>query len=218
MNPWPEIHRQRLAVADLLDGLTADEWDRPSLCEGWRVHDVAAHLTLQQMGLRDLPGLLRHWRGGLHPTIQDAARRRAATMTPAEIVADIRETAGLRRHNLGVTPMETLADLLVHAQDIAVPLDRTHPVPPEAAAAVIRRGLTMRMPPPLPSARKMAGIRLTATDITWSYGTGPEVRGPIAALMLISTGRTVALQTLTGPGAAILTARFTPATQPPPNV
>lgn len=209
MNPWPEIHRQRLAVADLLDDLTADEWEQPSLCEGWRVHDVAAHLTMQQMRLRDLPGLLRHWRGGMHPTIQEAARRHAAALTPAEIIADIRATAGLRRHNIGVTPMETLADLLVHAQDIAVPLGRAHPVPPEEAAAVIRRGLTMRMPPPLPSARQMSGLRLTATDITWSYGTGPEVTGPIAALLLISTGRTVALRDLTGSGVALLAARFT---------
>lgn len=208
MDPWPEIHRQRIAVADLLDGLRADQWDAPSLCAGWTVRDVAGHLTLQQLGVRDLGDMLRHWKGGMNPTIQDAARRRAAAWTPAQLVADIRETAARRRRNLGVTPMETLTDLLVHGQDIAVPLGVDHPVPSEAAAAATHRTLTMRFfPPPLPSVRLMAGIRLTATDMSWSFGDGPEVRGPIAALLLIATGRFVALSQLTGPGAEILAAR-----------
>ncbi|GIE32438.1 hypothetical protein Ait01nite_054830 [Actinoplanes italicus] len=208
MNPWPEIHRQRLAVADLLDDLTADEWDHPSLCDGWTVRDVAAHLTLQQAGLRELADMLRHWRGGMHPTIADAARRRAAAHDATWLVAEIRETAARRRRNPGVTPLETLADLLVHAQDVALPLGRSHPVPPEAAAAVTRRGLTMRVPPPLPSARLMTGLRLVATDIDWTYGDGPEVRGTMAGLMLIAAGRSVVLPGLTGPGADVLRTRF----------
>ncbi|MBG0561160.1 maleylpyruvate isomerase family mycothiol-dependent enzyme [Actinoplanes aureus] len=207
MNPWPEIHRQRLAVADLLDDLKPADWDHPSLCDGWTVRDVAAHLTLQQLRLRDVFGLVRHWKGGMHPTIQAAARRQAAALTPAQIVADIRDTAAARRYNFGVTPVETLIDLLVHSQDIAIPLGRTHPMPPEAAAVATRRVLTMRIPPPPPSVRVVAGLHLTATDIGWSYGDGPEVRGPIAALLLVSTGRTVALPQLTGPGAALLAAR-----------
>ncbi|MFC4070934.1 maleylpyruvate isomerase family mycothiol-dependent enzyme [Actinoplanes subglobosus] len=208
MNPWPEIHRQRIAVADLLDGLRADQWEQPSLCDGWTVRDVAGHLTLQQIGLRELADMLRHWRGGMNPTIHDAARRRAAAWTPERLVADIRDTAALRRRNIGVTPMETLIDLLVHAQDIALPLGLVHPMPPEAAAAATRRTLTMRFPPPPPSVRLMAGVRLTATDLSWSFGDGPEARGPIDALLLTVTGRAVALPRLTGPGAEILATRL----------
>jgi uncharacterized protein (TIGR03083 family) len=208
MNPWPEIHRQRVAVADLLDDLTADEWDHPSLCAGWTVRDVAAHLTLQQSGLPELFDMLRHWRGGMHPTIADAARRRALAHDPQWLVAEIRGTAARRRRNPGVTPLETLADLLVHAQDVALPLGRSHPVPPEAAAVVTRRGLTMRVPPPLPSARLMTGLRLVATDIAWEYGDGPEIRGTITDLMLIAAGRSVVLPGLTGPGAEVLRTRF----------
>ncbi|GGN31063.1 uncharacterized protein (TIGR03083 family) [Actinoplanes campanulatus] len=209
MDPWPEIHRQRIAVADLLDSLARDDWDRPSLCAGWTIHDVAAHLTLQQMGLRDLPALLRSWRGGIHPTIQEMARRRASARTPRELAAEIRDTAARRRRNIGVTPLETLIDLLVHGQDIALPLGRVHPMPPEAAAVATRRILTMRFPPPDPAARTADGLRLTATDVEWTHGDGPEARGPIAALLLVVTGRTIALPQLTGPGAELLTARAT---------
>ncbi|WP_433795483.1 maleylpyruvate isomerase family mycothiol-dependent enzyme [Actinoplanes sp. CA-252034] len=210
MNPWPEIHRQRLATADLLDGLRVDQWDQPSLCDGWTVRDVAGHLTLQQIGWRDLADMLRHWRGSMNANIQAAARRRAAAWTPQQLVSNIRDTAALRRRNIGVTPMETLIDLLVHAQDIAVPLGIDHATPPEAAAAATHRVLTMRFPPPLASARMMTGVRLTATDLTWSHGDGPEARGPIAALLLVTTGRAVALPRLTGPGAEVLRGRLSP--------
>ena len=208
MDLWAEIHRQRLSVADLLDDLSAAQWDHPSLCAGWTVRDVAAHLTLQQMGPRDMLAMVIRWRGGLEATVQDTARRRAAARTADQIVATIRDTAARRRHNFGVTPLETLADLLVHGQDIAMPLGQEYPMPPQAAAAVATRMLTMRFPPPLPAARSMTGVRLVATDTSWSHGVGPEVCGPIAALLLVITGRVVALPQLTGPGAAALTGRL----------
>jgi hypothetical protein len=66
----------------------------------------------------------------------------------------------------------------------------------------------MRVPPPLPCVKKVAGFRLTATDTTWSAGEGPEVRGPMAALLLVLCGRLVALPQLSGAGAAALTARL----------
>jgi hypothetical protein len=54
----------------------------------------------------------------------------------------------------------------------------------------------------------MTGFRLTATDTPWSIGDGPEVQAPIAAILLLSTGRLAALPQLSGPGAAGLTARL----------
>ena len=48
---WAVIDLQRGRTADLLEQLSDEEWRQPSLCEGWAVRDVAAHLTLQQIGL-----------------------------------------------------------------------------------------------------------------------------------------------------------------------
>ncbi|UUV30751.1 maleylpyruvate isomerase family mycothiol-dependent enzyme [Amycolatopsis roodepoortensis] len=205
---WRVIAAQRTSLADLLDDLSDDQWRHPSLCAGWTVRDVAAHLTLQQLGLRDLIATMAHWRGSMDRTIEDAARRRAAELSTARITAEIRATAGSRRHTLGVTYLETLADILVHGQDIAIPLGLRHEMPPDAAAVAADRVLSMRWPPPLPSARKMAGFRLTATDISWSTGTGPEVRGPMSALLLVCAGRLAALPRLSGDGAGDLAARL----------
>lgn len=205
---WQAIDAQRATVADLLEDLSDDEWAQASLCAGWTVRDVAAHLTLQQLGLTDVIGMLGTWRGSLDRTIHDAARRRAAALPAGQIIARIRGTIGSRRHNLGVTPLETLTDILVHGQDIAIPLGRTLDLPPAAAAVAAGRVLSMRWPPPLPSARKMTGFRLVATDTPWSTGEGPEIRGPMGAILLVCAGRRAGLRWLSGDAVAGLAARL----------
>lgn len=205
---WQAIDAQRTSLADLLDELTDDEWRRPSLCAGWTVRDVAAHLTMQQLSLGDVFRLLGKWRGTMDGTTQHVARLRAAELTTARITAEIRNMVGSRRHNPGVTDLETLCDILVHSQDIAIPLGRKLDMAPDAAAVSASRVLSMRWPPPLPVTRKVAGFRLTATDTPWSAGDGPEVQGPMAALLLVCCGRRAALPQLSGDGAADLTARL----------
>jgi len=84
----------------------------------------------------------------------------------------------------------------VHAQDIALPLGRRVPMPPEAAAAAATRVW------PFWARRRLRAVRLVADDVNWSVETGPDVTGPIDALLLPLTGRTVALPRLTGAGLA----------------
>ena len=205
---WQTIDAQRLSLADLLDDLSDDQWRQPSLCAGWTVRDVAAHLTLQQLGLRDVIATMARWRGSMDRTIHHMACRRAAALPTEQIIAEIRSMVGSRRHTVGVTHLETLIDILVHAQDIAIPLGRRHDMPPQAAAVAASRVLSMRWPPPPPSTRKLAGFRLTATDTPWSAGDGPQVEGPMSALLLVCTGRAAAPPQLSGPGVPDLTTRL----------
>ena len=135
MNPeelWAVIDTQQLRTADLLSELAPGEGDTPSMCDGWTVRDVAAHLTLQAMTLG--PALLAAFRhpGSLNHIINPSARDRAARPTD-RLIAEIRGMVGSRRHNVGVTPLETLIDIVVHGQDIAVPLGRNLAVAPWAA-------------------------------------------------------------------------------------
>jgi uncharacterized protein (TIGR03083 family) len=206
---WRAIDAHCGRVADLLADLSDEEWDRPSLCAGWTVRDVAAHLTLQRLRLRDSVTMMRNWRGNMDRTIAHWARRRAADLPTGQIVAEIRAAVGAHRPNVGVTPRETLIDILVHAQDIAVPLGRTLVTPPDAAAVATSRLLSMRWPPPPPSVRTVSRFGLSATDVAWSAGDGPQVRGPMGALLLVCCGRPAGLADLSGPGLAELTARLT---------
>ena len=52
---WQVITEQRLALAQLLEELSETEWEQPSLCAGWRVRDVAAHVAMAPQ----VPGLDR---------------------------------------------------------------------------------------------------------------------------------------------------------------
>ncbi len=202
---WQAIDLHRGRVVDMLSSLSTEDWRQPSLCAGWTVRDVAAHLTLQQVGLWDgMVGLVRA-RGNVERLIHDSACRRAAWPTERLIDA-IRGTIGSRRHNLGVTCRETLIDILVHGQDMAVPLGRRYDVVPAAAAEAATR--IWHLPKRLDAfhaKERFAGYRLSATDVSWTVGEGPEVTGPIDALLLVLAGRLVALPRLSGEGAPALT-------------
>jgi uncharacterized protein (TIGR03083 family) len=202
---WLATDAERLRLADLLDGLGPEEWSAPSLCAGWRVRDVAAHLTLAHTGpLAAAWGMVRA-RGSFDRMVHDGAVRQAALPVP-ELAARLRAMAGSRRRAPGVTPMEPLLDALVHGLDITVPLARPWPVPPVPAAAAATRVWTMGWP--FSARRRLQGLHLSATDASWSAGEGADVHGPIAALLLLLTGRTASLDALSGPGAAQLPARL----------
>ncbi len=200
---WAAVDRQRLSLAELLDDLTAAEWERPSLCAGWRVRDVAAHLALAQTGAgRAALDLLRA-RGSLRRMIRDTAVRHAVLPT-GRLVDQIRAMAGSRRTAPGVTPLEPLLDVLVHGQDIAVPLGRPRTMPVDAAVTAATR--VWGMPWPMSSTfPRVTGVRLVATDADWAVGEGAPVEGPVQALLMVLTGRTSAVRDqLSGPGASRL--------------
>jgi uncharacterized protein (TIGR03083 family) len=202
---WRTIDAERLRFADLLAQLTDAEWTKPSLCAGWTVRDVAAHLTLAHIRMPAVIVGLARARGNLGVMIRDTARRHAAAPTE-QIIGEIRAMAGSRRHVPGITPLEPLIDVLVHGQDIALPLGRALPMPVGAAAAAATRICTNNSIHR--ARRKLDGFRLTATDTSWSAGEGRTVEGPVEALLLTLTGRTVAADRLSGAGAVDFTGRM----------
>jgi uncharacterized protein (TIGR03083 family) len=97
-----------------------------------------------------------------------------------------------------------MLDVLVHGQDIAIPLGLPRRVPVDAAAAAATRVWTMSWPMSraFRARSRLRELRLVATDADWSVGEGHRVEGPIEALLLLLTGRTAALDRLSGPGVA----------------
>ncbi|MFC8365945.1 maleylpyruvate isomerase family mycothiol-dependent enzyme [Streptomyces griseorubiginosus] len=183
---WRIVDQERGSLADLLEGLGPEEWETRTRCGDWRVRDVAAHLTIAaRFSYGQVVREMVRARGDWNRMIHDSAVREAS-LPVSEIVANLRSTIGSRRLAPTTSPHEPLLDLLVHGQDIALALHRDRPVPPRAARDAAERVWTMRFPPrpwPLPKAR------LVATDVAWARGEGQEVHGPIAALLLLLTGR-----------------------------
>ena len=118
---WQAIDAERASLADLLDSLAEQEWETPLLCAGWRVRDVAAHLTLAHMGAFPAAVALVRAPGELQRMVRDTARRQAA-LPVREYAPRLRAMAGSRRKAPGVSHLEPLIDVLVHGQDIMIPL------------------------------------------------------------------------------------------------
>lgn len=199
---WTVLDAERASLADLLAELSAEEWAHPSLCAGWTVRDVAAHLTLAPLITVGTALVeITRARGSFNRMVHDTARRQASLPT-SELVGLLREAVGSRRLAPGQKLKDALMDVLVHGQDITVPLDRPRAMPPDAAVTsaehLWRRGFPFR------TRRRFAGYRLVATDVEWSAGDGAEVSGPIDALLPLLAGRTATLPRLSGAGVAAL--------------
>lgn len=205
---WTHIDQQRLEVADLLETFSPDEWDQPSLCTGWRVRDVAAHLTQAHTGALAATRDLVRARGSFDRMIHDSAVRQAR-LPVHEYAARLRAMVGSRRRVPMVAPLDPLTDVLVHAQDMVRPLGRSRPMPPDAAAAAAQRAWSMGFP--FHAERRLGPVRLVATDHAWTAGEGDgtqEVRGPAGDLLMLVTGRDVVVPDLEGPGAQSLRERL----------
>ena len=120
---WTAIDDHRRALVGLLEDLSEEEWQRPSLCEGWTVRHVAAHLALQNTTWAMMPravlDLVR--RGGMNGAIRAAACRHAE-LPVRVIVGEIRDRIGVWRPVPTVTFRETAIDYLVHGQEVSGPV------------------------------------------------------------------------------------------------
>jgi uncharacterized protein (TIGR03083 family) len=208
---YPALVRAELAdLRALLPQLTEDQWETPSLCEGWRVRDVIGHAcTGYTYSIPKVAAM----------TARAGFRVPKAAGAAAVEFADSRTTPELvEAFNTATTPdkpkgfvktvawRDRLVDHMIHEQDIRRPLGIPREFPPErlrAALDVLHRigGFTN-------TRARVKGLRLVATDLDHAVGDGPEVRGPAAAIILAAGGRTASLPELEGDGVTILRERI----------
>lgn len=201
---WSLVHAERAALIEDLKNLEAHQWDEPSLCGGWTVHDVVAHLvdTARATRLRFVVGLV----GARFDFDLQNARgvARARGSSPQETLQRLAEVA--TRTSTPPAPLDSrLVEEIVHGEDIRRPLGLARRYPPEAVVRALR--LQTRTAASFGGAKELvAGVRLTASDADVSIGSGPSVNGTALALLLAVCGRRVALDELDGPGVAALAA------------
>jgi uncharacterized protein (TIGR03083 family) len=184
---WSVVHAERSRLVDDLNGLPDDAWATPSLCGGWTVHDVLAHLidtakTSRRRFARRMIAARFDFDGD---NAQGVARERRAT--PADTVAAMRDAVPLTLTPLAPRPTR-LVEAFVHGEDIRRPLGIESAYPPEAVAAALH--YQVRASAAMGSGRDLvAGLRLVADDCDFDYGDGDEVRGKAIDLLMAASGR-----------------------------
>jgi uncharacterized protein (TIGR03083 family) len=186
---WSYIDEQRADLAGFLDTLTPEQWETPSLCPDWTVRQVAAHITHSTTNWGRLS--LELMRSGFRFNALTSRMGREDVRPPEEITAAMRAMIGGRRRPPGTAVADPLMDVMVHGQDIAVPLgiERAMPIPP----AVIVAQRLWKMGFPFNVRKRFSNVAFSATDADFEVGDGEVVRGPIQDIVMVLSGRPAGL-------------------------
>lgn len=196
---------ERADIHGFLAELDDADWQTPSLCSGWTVMDVAAHLaSFLSASISELA--VRMARAGFWPPRANTQSVLAWTDRGTQAIVDRlsgRELPGVAK----VYAKVGLTEAVVHHQDMRRPLGRTRVVPEERLRVAL--GVIAGRPGTgTGGSRRGRGLKLQATDLDWSLGAGPVVSGPAEAILMTLAGRRHALDELSGEGTAALARRF----------
>jgi uncharacterized protein (TIGR03083 family) len=196
--PWLDLARsEREDFASFLETLSPDQWEAPTLCERWNVREVAAH-AISFDELRGGAGVLRFLKGRLTvERINQVGVDDYADHTPPELIALIRAHAEPHGMTAGFGGRVALTDNMIHQQDIRRPLGLPRTIDARRLLVALDFALSS---PTIRGARRTKRLHLVATDLDWSHGSGPEVRGSGEALLMAMAGRGDALKDLSGAG------------------
>jgi uncharacterized protein (TIGR03083 family) len=198
-------------LGSLIDELDDADFDAASLCAGWRVRDVMSHLILgHTTPMPRMIGLLGRYGFNVPKASLHGSAAYGSAHSPDEIraawhgVVDGRTMRGIAKT---ISKREGFVDHLIHQQDIRRPLRRPRTISDDRLVAALDAmpmvGGFVR------SKKRMDGLRWTATDVDWTFGSEPEVTGPAEALVLLASGRPAPLGEVSGDGRTALQGRLT---------
>ncbi|GAB3310638.1 maleylpyruvate isomerase family mycothiol-dependent enzyme [Epidermidibacterium keratini] len=207
---WQFVHAERVALIDDLAGLSGEQWEVASLCAGWSVHDVAAHLisNATTRGRDILPAMLEA-RFDFH-RMNETANAKARGASYAETLQRLR---GVQSRTDG--PPTWMAALpsriveeIVHGEDIRRPLGIARDYPMTAVLSAIE--YQARTKGSIGGAKeRVDGLSVCPDDFDAALGSGPAVRGRAIDLLMVLAGRNDSADQLHGPGADQLRSRRT---------
>lgn len=200
------IRSERLGLVERLSGLSPEQWETPSLCEGWTVRHVLAHLVTPFV-VSTPQILVEVVRGRGFDGAMDRTAHRIAERSTSDLLALLEQNAASTFHPPGQPLNAPLTDIVVHGADIRWVLDdnrqdwgeplRLRPVLDYLVSSKARGALVPR--------RRLQAVRLVADDQDWAHGEGLEVAGSSLALAMGVLGRRAALPLLSGAGTHALT-------------
>jgi uncharacterized protein (TIGR03083 family) len=201
---WQVIFSERRYLSADLEPLNDAQWDTRSLCTKWTVRDVVAHMTAAASLSASKFFTQMAGSGFSFEKVQQKGIDANLGDSPKQTLAAFKSIENSKMRPPG--PMETmLGETIVHSTDVRGTLGIDHTFPPEAltaAADFFKKSNLI-----IGSKKRVEGLSLKATDLSWSSGAGPEVSGPMLALLMAMTGRAATLSELSGEGVPTLRSR-----------
>ena len=174
---YPLVVDERRRLAARLDTLTDEQWATPSLCAGWTVRDVAAHLVFPATTSK-LRVIVPFAKSGFNIDKMTMQTVRADSRTGPELSAVLRKNAAHRFTPPGFGFEAPLTDVVAHGRDIGRPLALPADIEPQTRAAVLDFVVSKKARRAFVARGVTEDLRFEATDLNWAHGSGPEVRGP----------------------------------------
>ncbi len=202
---WQAVHEERRRLVADLEGIALEQWQSPSLCRGWSVHDVVAHLIDSAVTTR--LGFVRQMltaRFDFDRANDHGVMRHKAT-DPFETLDAFR--AATDRTDTPPGPLATrLVEAYVHGEDVRRPLGICSDYPSEHVMTALQymAGTGAGFGG---GRERVQGLRLSPLHDGPPIGEGPEVRGTPIALLLAASGRPLRSEELNGAGAHVLATR-----------
>jgi uncharacterized protein (TIGR03083 family) len=196
---------ERTDMAEFLASLSPEQWDAPTLCADWRVRELVAHMySYDDLGMART--VARMVTSGFNTDRANAVGvAEHAHKRPDQLVAMARDHV----RPAGLTAMMggkiALTDGMIHQQDVRRPLGRSREIPADRLIAALDMAKTA---PTIGAAKRIRGLKLTATDIEWTTGDGSEITGTGEALLMAIAGRRGITAELSGPGVGTLDERI----------
>lgn len=192
----PIIAAHRRTLGDALMGLTDAEWNAPTLCSGWRVREVVAHMTMpfRYLTPRFLGELIRS--RGNFAAMADRVARRDARAPIASLLRSWQSNVDHQWKPPGGGHPGALTHDVVHALDITIALGIEHPISEPALRVVLENAtkpLSMKR-----SGVDLTGIRLMSDDLDWCFGNGEPLRGRARDLLVVLMNRRLPAGLLSG--------------------
>lgn len=193
-----QVAGERRELAALLAALPAAAWDTPSLCAGWRVREVVAHMTMPFRYSAEQFSAEMASSGGDFTAMSDRCAKRDARAPATALLAALRDNAEHPWQPPGGGLIGALTHDVIHGLDVTVALGTGRVVPAERLLLVLR---SVTGPALAHFGSDLTGLELRATDLDWSFGTGLPVSGAAQDLLLAIAGRALPPGHLSGEGA-----------------
>jgi len=185
----PVVAAEFAALADLLAPASAARWDAPSLCAGWRVREVVAHMTMAAR-YSEAEFMAELERCGFDfSRLSDEVASRDAGLPEDELVANLRSDVMAHWTPPGGGYHGALNHAVIHGLDVTVAIGEPRRSG-DAAIRVVLDDLT-RGGGHQHFGMAIDGRQLRATDLDWSYGSGAALSGAAGDLAAAICGRAI---------------------------